>query len=94
MLYALLVLYSYSVNGEQCDSARADFQANHTACLSAFERAGTNAALGSPVDSGDIDLVCNNSDCQNAIASYVNSCSLNDSVSQYKDMQLLLNMCM
>ena len=82
VLFALLLLavFSYSINGEQCQNARADFQANNTACLLAFETAGINTALGFPVDSGDMDLVCNNVDCQAAIASYVGSCSLNESV--------------
>ena len=80
MLFALLAVFSYSINGEQCNSARADFQANNTACLLEFERTGINTALGFPVDSGDIDLVCNNVDCQVAIASYVGFCSLNESV--------------
>ena len=39
--------------------------------------------MGFSVDSEDIDLVCNNVDCQAAIASYVGSCSLNESVSVY-----------
>ena len=81
VLFALLILFFQSSNGEQCERARADFQANNTACLLAFERAGINTALGFLVDSGDIDLVCNNVDCQAAIASYVDSCSLNESVS-------------
>ena len=83
MLFALLTLFSCCINGEECDSARADFQANNTACLLAFERAGINTVLGFSVDSEDIDLVCNNVDCQAAIASYVGSCSLNESVSVY-----------
>lgn len=76
-----IIISLHSTDGQpQCGSARADFQANNTACLLAFERTATNVALGFSLDSADVDLVCNDVDCQAAIAAYVGSCSLNQSV--------------
>ena len=72
----------HSTDGQpQCGSARADLQANNAACLLAFERTATNVTLGLSLNSEDIDLVCNDVDCQAAIVAYVGSCYLNESVS-------------
>ena len=75
VLVALLALTA-TINGQtECNNARAQFEAVDPACLRTFEGA---AALDGEV----IDLVCNDTNCQTAIETYVGVCISNQPVNE------------
>jgi len=85
MLVVLLVLLahfaSHFTNGQdQCTTELVSFSANNPACFAAFNVADDPDAIDDP-DINATDLICNNTECQAAIASYVNACSSRDVVS-------------
>ena len=75
VLVTLLALAA-TINGQtECNNARAQFEAEDPGCLGAFE-----GAAG--LDGEAIDLVCNNTDCQTAIGTYVGACISNQPVNE------------
>ena len=75
-IVALLALFAHATNGQSdsCNTSRSNFLNDFPECLEAFEEAAYNVSLGYGVGNAAIDLICADTSCRMAIASYANSC--------------------